>query len=161
MILPIVKYPQKILRNKTRKVVFPLTAPIKKLIQDMYDTVKKAEGIGLAAPQVGQDLAIIVVELESLGLPAFALINPAVIEGSRKKTVMEEGCLSIPKVFGMVSRPEAIKFRGYNVDGQEIVAQADGMLSKVLQHEIDHINGVLIIDRIKKYTQGQDLIKNK
>ncbi len=159
MILPIIKYPSKILRTKTRKVSFPLAAPVKKLVRDMYDTVKKAEGIGLAAPQVGHDLAIIVVELESMGLPPFALINPEVLESSRKKTAMEEGCLSIPKVFGMVSRPEKIKFRGYNVEGQEIVAEADGMLAKVLQHEIDHTNGVLIIDKIKKYTQGEELIK--
>jgi len=159
MILPIVKYPQKILRNKTRQVAFPLAAPLKKLVRNMHDTVKKAEGIGLAAPQVGHDLAIIVVELESLGLPPFALINPEIIESSKKKNEMEEGCLSIPKVFGMVSRPESIKFRGFNIQGQEIVAHADGMLAKVLQHEIDHINGVLIIDRIKKYTQGEELIK--
>ncbi len=158
MILPIIKYPAKVLRVKTKKVAFPLTSTDKKLIRDMYDTVKKAEGIGLAAPQVGHSQAIIVVDLQNLGLNPFVLINPEVLENSRKKTDLEEGCLSIPGVFGIVSRPEKITFRGQNSSGQEIIAQADGMLAKVLQHEIDHLNGVLILDKIKKYTQGKDLI---
>ncbi|MDB4940148.1 MAG: def [Candidatus Doudnabacteria bacterium] len=161
MILPIIKYPNKILRKKTRQVSFPLSPTVKKLIKDMGDTVKKAEGIGLAAPQVGHDLAIIVVDLETMGVPPFVLINPEVVKFSKKKTDMEEGCLSIPKVFGIVPRPEDIVFKGYNILGKEITAAADGMLAKVLQHEIDHINGILIIDKIKKYTQGQELITAK
>ncbi|GAC1412548.1 MAG: peptide deformylase [Candidatus Doudnabacteria bacterium] len=160
MILPILKYPHKTLRKKARPVSFPLTAPVKKLIKDMGHTVKKAEGIGLAAPQVGQDLAIIVIDLETLGVPPFVLINPEITKFSKTKTDLEEGCLSIPGVFGFVSRPDKIIVKGYNMNGEEIVAEADGMLAKVLQHEIDHTNGVLIIDKIKKYTQGKDLIKN-
>ena len=78
MILPIIKYPAKILRKKTRKVVFPLPTNVKKLIRDMASTVKKAEGIGLAAPQVGQDLAIIVIDLETMGIPPLVSINPEV-----------------------------------------------------------------------------------
>lgn len=112
----------------------------------------------MAAPQVGQDLAIIVIDLETLGVPPFALINPEIVKFSRTKTDLEEGCLSIPGVFGFVSRPDKIVFKGYNLHGEEITAQADGMLAKVIQHEVDHINGVLIIDKIKKYTQGKDLI---
>jgi peptide deformylase len=161
MILPIIKYPSKILRRKTRKVIFPLPTNIKKLIRDMASTVKKADGIGLAAPQVGQDLAIIVIDLETMGIPPFVLINPEVTQFSRTKTDLEEGCLSIPGVFGIVTRPDKIVFKGYNIDGQEISAQADGMLAKVLQHEIDHTNGILILDKIKKYTQGKELIKKK
>ncbi len=159
MILPIIKYPAKVLRTKTKKVTFPLSPANKKLVRDMHDTVKKADGIGLAAPQVGQSQAIIVVDLQNMGLAPFALLNPEVLESSRKKTDLEEGCLSIPGVFGIVPRPEKITFRGQNIEGQEIIASADGMLAKVLQHEIDHINGILILDKIKKYTQGQDLIK--
>ncbi len=159
MILPIAKYPEKILRKKTRKVSFPLTPIVKKLIRDMQDTVKKAEGIGLAAPQVGQDLAIIIVDLQNMGVPTFTLINPEITQFSKKKTDLEEGCLSIPGVYGIVSRPEDIVFEAYDPEGNKIVARADGMLSKVIQHETDHINGVLIIDKIKKYTQGENLIK--
>jgi peptide deformylase len=159
MILPIIKYPDKILRKQTKQVSFPLSPAIKKLIKDMHDTVKKAEGIGLAAPQVGHDLAIIVVDLETMGLPPFTLINPVITKFSRKKSDLEEGCLSIPGVFGFVSRPEEIVFEGQDFEGNVIKAKADGMLAKVLQHETDHINGILIIDKIKKYTQGEDLIK--
>ena len=159
MILPIVKYPEKILRKKAKKVSFPLSPATKKLIKDMHDTVRKAEGIGLAAPQVGQPLSIILINLDSMGVPAFPIINPVIIESSKKETNMEEGCLSIPGVYGIVSRPEKIVFEGYDVDGKKIVARADGMLAKVIQHETDHVNGVLIIDKFKKYTQGQELIK--
>ncbi|MEK7075749.1 MAG: peptide deformylase, partial [Patescibacteria group bacterium] len=76
-----------------------------------------------------------------------------------KKNEMEEGCLSIPGVFGIVSRPEEIEFVAQDIDGNKFGAKVDGMLAKVIQHEIDHINGVLIIDKIKKYTQGKELLK--
>ncbi len=159
MNLKIILYPNKILRTKTKKVKFPLSHDDRKLIKDMLDTVKHADGIGLAAPQVNQSLALIVVNLESMGLKPFVLINPEVIKSSKKKVEMEEGCLSIPGVFGYVPRPDEIEFQAQDVDGNKFSAKVDGMLSKVIQHEIDHINGVLIIDRIKKYTQGKELVK--
>ena len=159
MNLHIVLYPNKVLRTKTKKVKFPLTNQERKLIKDMLDTVKHADGVGLAAPQVNQSLALIVVNLESMGLKPFVLINPEVIKSSKKKVEMEEGCLSIPGVFGYVPRPDEIEFQAQDVDGNKFSAKVDGMLSKVIQHEIDHINGVLIIDRIKKYTQGKELVK--
>ncbi len=159
MNLHIVLYPNKVLRTKTKKVKFPLTNQERKLIKDMLDTVKHADGVGLAAPQVNQSLALIVVNLESMGLKPFVLINPEIIKASKKKNEMDEGCLSIPGVFGFVPRPEEIEFEAQDVDGNKFRAKVDGMLAKVIQHEIDHINGVLIIDRIKKYTQGKELVK--
>ena len=159
MILEIIKYPAKILRTKTRKVKFPLSPADRKLIRDMLDTVRSADGIGLAAPQVGQSLAVIVVNLENMGVPAFALLNPEIQSGSKKKADMEEGCLSLPGIYGMVSRPEKIEFTGQDLNGGKISASADGLLARVIQHETDHINGVLIIDKIKKYTQGKELVK--
>ncbi|MHB8871550.1 MAG: peptide deformylase [Candidatus Doudnabacteria bacterium] len=159
MNLPIILHPNKILRTKTKKLKFPLSPADRKLIKDMLDTVKHEDGIGLAAPQVNQNVAMVVINLESMGLKPFVLLNPEVLKASKKKNIMEEGCLSIPGVFGMVSRPEEIEFEAQDIDGNKFGAKVDGMLSKVIQHEIDHINGILIIDKIKKYTQGKELLK--
>jgi peptide deformylase len=142
-------------------VKFPASASVRKLVKDMIDTVRHAKGIGLAAPQVGQALNVIVIDLEHMGLPIFAMLNPKVVAASKKSTKMEEGCLSIPGVYGIVSRPEQITFSGYSIDGKHMQFEADGLLAKVLQHETDHVNGVLIIDKISKYTEGKDLVGEK
>ena len=113
-------------------------------------TVKKAPGIGLAAPQVGHNLMLAIIHLEEFGLDSFALINPKIISRSIKKTLMEEGCLSIPKVFGNVKRPAKVEVAGYTQEGRSVHIKADRLLAKVLQHEIDHLNGVLIADKFEK-----------
>ncbi len=159
MILPILTYPNKILRIEGKDISFPLSVDVSKLIKNMVDTVKSANGIGLAAPQIGRSLNLIVVNLEHLGVPIFALINPKITKVSKKKTEMEEGCLSIPNVYGMVARPEKVSVSGLSIDGKKIAFETDGLLSKVLQHEIDHTKGILIIDKIKKYTTGKDKLK--
>ncbi len=159
MTLPILIYPNKILRKEAEPVVFPLEKEVQKLIKDMINTVRESDGIGLAAPQVGKSLKLIVVNLEKNGVPLFVLINPKIISKGLRKTEIEEGCLSIPKVFGMVKRPKVIKVEAQNTEGKKIKFRADGWVSRVIQHEIDHINGVLIIDHIKKYTQGADLVE--
>lgn len=155
--MKILKYPEKVLRVKGKEVGFPLTKQVKHLIKEMHITVKKADGIGLAAPQVGKSLRIIVINLAHLGITPFTLINPEITYLSKTHTDLEEGCLSIPGVYGIVSRPEKIRFTAKNENGQQISAAADGLLSKVIQHEVDHINGILIIDKIKKYTQGNEV----
>jgi peptide deformylase len=124
------------------------------MVRDMFDTVAKAEGIGLAAPQIGKSLRVIVVNLEHVGIQPFCLINPEVKVFSKNKTKLEEGCLSIPGVFGIVERPEKITFTGRTMSGETITAEAGGLLAKVLQHEVDHTNGILIVDKISKYTSG-------
>lgn len=159
MVLKVLQYPNKILRIPGKDVKFPLSPKQKKLIRDMLETVRDHQGIGLAAPQVGVSERIIIVNLEHLGVPPFALINPEIVKASKKKTEMEEGCLSIKGVFGMVRRPETITFTGKDMNGKIITAETDGLLSKVIQHETDHTNGILIIDKIKKYTQGKELLK--
>lgn len=161
MILEILKYPNKTLRIKGKEVKFPLSPDTKKLIKSMHQTVQHAEGIGLAAPQVGESLKIVVINLEHMGVPAFTLINPEITDFSRKKTDLEEGCLSLPGIYGIVPRPEKIKFTAYAEDGTKVSGSADGLLAKVIQHEVDHVNGVLIIDKIKKYTQGEEIAKRK
>jgi peptide deformylase len=159
MILPIAKYPDPILRVPGKEVTFPLSPSVKKLVSDMFETVRKAGGIGLAAPQVNKSLRLIVVDLESLGLPPFALFNPKIVSSSRKKHNGEEGCLSIPKVFGMIERPEKITFEGKDITGKTIKIECDGMLATVVQHETDHVNGILIVDKISEYTQGKELLE--
>lgn len=160
MILPILVYPNEVLRQSTAPVTFPLSGELKKLTKDMIDTVRHADGIGLAAPQVGKSVKVIVVNLEKSGIPLFVLYNPRIVSKSFKKITVEEGCLSIPGVFGMVKRPKKVKIEAYNAEGQKIVFTDENWIARVVQHEIDHINGILIIDHIKKYTQGQDLVRS-
>ncbi len=159
MILPILTYPNQVLRKKTEPVVFPLSKEIKKLTRDMLETVHKADGIGLAAPQVGKSVKVIVVNLEKNELPPFPLYNAKVVKKGFKKIEVEEGCLSLPGVFGNVKRPKQVTIEAQNQDGKIIRITDDGWVSRVVQHEIDHTNGVLIIDLIKKYTGGEEIAK--
>lgn len=160
MLLPILTFPHKLLTSPCQEVSFPLSKEDKQLIKDMSDTVKKAKGIGLAAPQVGKLKKIIIIDLEHLGIPLFPLVNARVIKTSFKKTELEEGCLSIPNVFGMVKRPKTVTIEGQNEKGEILDIQDDGWIARVAQHEIDHTNGVLILSKIKKYTKGQEIIES-
>lgn len=159
MVLEILTHPNEILRKPTRPVTFPLTQEIKNLTRDMVATVRKAEGIGLAAPQVGKSVKVIVINLEKSGLPLFVLYNPKITSRSFKKIEIEEGCLSIPGVFGMVKRPKKVTVQAQNAEGKTIKITDEGWVSRVAQHEIDHINGILIIDKIKKFTEGVGIAK--
>ncbi len=158
MILPILTYPNEVLRKPTEPVSFPLSKDIIKLTQDMIDTVRKAEGIGLAAPQVGRSVKVIIINLEKNGVPIFPLYNARVMSKGFKKVEVEEGCLSIPGVYGMVKRPKKVKIQAQNMEGKKITFTDDGWISRVCQHEIDHIDGILIINLIKKYTQGEEKV---
>ena len=115
----------------------------------MHGVMLEANGIGLAANQIGRDLRFFVIDkklAEENKIPnAFA--NPEITESSNDADEMEEGCLSIPGFTGLIRRPKKIKFKGYDVDGNKIKIKARGMLAKVLQHETDHLNGVTIKDR--------------
>src|SRR4051812_35918895 len=104
MILPIAKLPAKILRRPVEDVKFPLNKSVKRLIKDMLDTVKHAPGVGLAAPQVSKNLNLAIIYLDHAGIPPFAIINPKIITPSKETTALEEGCLSMPGVFGEVKR---------------------------------------------------------
>ena len=160
MILPIKKYPDKVLRTPTQEVSFPLSQEMKKLTADMMETVKAADGIGLAAPQVGKSVKLVVINLEKSGLELFPLYNPKIIKKGFKKVEIEEGCLSLPGIFGLVKRPKKIRVEAQNMRGEKVTFEDDGWVSRVVQHELDHINSTLIIDLIKKYTQGEDIVKN-
>jgi peptide deformylase len=158
MILKIVKIPDHILESKAIPVK-AITPEILKLVKDMIDTCKKANGIGLAAPQIGKSLRICVINLEHIGLPPFALINPKIVKSSWKKSDMEEGCLSIPGVFGMVKRPVKVTVKATNIEGNETKFVADGILARVIQHELDHLDGILFTSKMHKQTSGQPMEK--
>ncbi len=146
-ILPIIKYPAKILRRKAKKIKDPLAPEIQKLIQDMTETLRQAQGLGLAAPQMGKSIRLCVVEFEG---KLYVLINPKIINFSKSKIIMEEGCLSFPKKYFLIERPEKVKVMHLDEKGKRSKIKADGILSRIIQHEIDHLNGILIIDRINK-----------
>lgn len=144
-ILNIIHYPHKLLATKSDEVMI-VNKSVKKLISDMYDTMKKNNGIGLAAVQVGVLKRIVVIEIEDLGIK-LELINPKIVDFSANKTEMEEGCLSVPKRSYRVSRPEKVSVEYIDIKGKQQRIEADGLLSKCLQHEIDHLNGITIVDR--------------
>ena len=160
MILKIIKLPAKILRTPTEPVSFPLKKDVKRLVFDMLDTVKKADGIGLAAPQISQNLKLAIIYLEEAGVPAFFLFNPRIIKTSKEEVEVEEGCLSMPGLFGMVTRPKKITVEAENTEGKTVQITDDGWIARVIQHEVDHLNATLIIDHIKRITRGKELLKN-
>jgi len=144
MILEIKKYPDPILRKKCEEVK-KITPEIKELVLNMIETMQKNNGIGLAAPQVGVLKRIIVVEAFQ-GPKSF--INPKILKKSKGTEIMEEGCLSFPGLFLKIKRAKEIEIEGFDKEFKFKKIKAEGILAKVLQHEIDHLDGVLFIDRL-------------
>jgi len=144
------------------KEVGELDDEVRALAKDMLETRYLAEGIGLAAPQVGVSRRVIVVDLrddDEAGVGALALINPEVVESGRKKDKGPEGCLSIPGMEEVVERPETVTVEGLNPDGEPFSMQVSGLLSRALQHEIDHLDGILFIDRLSPLKRRMALKK--
>ena len=153
-ILPIKIYPCPVLRQKARELKTEelQSEEIKQLILNMEATMKAKDGIGLAAPQIGSSLRIIVISTQD---GTIALVNPKILRKSWKKEILEEGCLSLPQIFGMVKRSQNIKLVAFNKNGKKVKFDAQGYFARVIQHEIDHLDGVLFIDKSKEITQGQ------
>ena len=145
--MKILTYPNKILEKKTKKVRNPLDPTVQKLVRDMLETMEKAEGAGLAAPQIGESLRICALRCEG---EIFILINPKITSYSRNKETNEEGCLSFPGKFIPVKRSTKIKARYLNEKGEEMKIKAEGILARIIQHEVDHLDGILFIERAKK-----------
>ncbi len=133
------------LRQKAKQVK-EITPAIKQLVLDMTETMKAGDGIGLAAPQVGQLLRIIVVQPDP-EQEVLVLINPEIKKTSFRKKIMEEGCLSLPELSLPVKRPIKIVVQGLNLEGKEIKIKTKGLLARVIQHEIEHLDGILITDK--------------
>lgn len=158
-LLPIRIYPDPVLLKKARPVE-EVTPEIRRLIADMAETMYDAPGVGLAAPQVGVLLRIIVVDPSSREKASglHALINPEILWGEGEETA-EEGCLSLPNVTEEVTRPSLVMVSAWERDGQAVKFEAEGLLARVIQHEIDHLNGVLLLDRLGK--AKRDLLRKK
>jgi peptide deformylase len=165
MILPVVKYGQPVLRQKGARIE-AVTSEIKKLIDDMFETMRSARGIGLAAQQIGRALQLAIIDvrgitdrpssLELNGLSAdveafmpIVLINPE-IKPLNDAVAGPEGCLSFPEIYADIPRPESIEVRALNQDGELIEFRCGGLLARAVQHEADHLNGILFIDRMSK-----------
>ena len=131
-----------VLRKPTKRVT-EITDELRQLIADMFETMYAAEGIGLAAPQVGRTERLAVVDVEG---QKFTLINPEVLERTGEVDKAEEGCLSIPEIYGDVERPFTVTIRAMSEDGEVYQATASELLGRCFQHEIDHLDGKLFID---------------
>ena len=134
-----------VLREKAREVK-AVNSSILKLLDNMVDTLHDAEGVGLAAPQIGVSKRVIVVEVEE---KLYELINPVVLE-KEGEICSEEGCLSIPDMTGEIMRAEKICVRGLDRKGEPVEVRGDGLLARALQHELDHLDGVLFVDKATK-----------
>jgi peptide deformylase len=126
---------------------------IRELVRDMFDTMYASKGIGLAAPQIGVGKRVIVLDISPVEeeIKPFALVNPEIV-GKQGQVEGMEGCLSVPGVEGMVCRYESVTVEGKNESGAPVTIEANGLLSRVLQHEIDHLDGILFIDRLSSST---------
>ncbi|MCX5781749.1 MAG: peptide deformylase [Elusimicrobia bacterium] len=143
--LKIYKYGEPILRQKC-KPVEQINSQIKKLISDMFETMYNAPGVGLAAPQVGVSLNLCLIDPNIDGKKQpIALINPKIVD-KKGKIFEEEGCLSFPGILAKVKRFENIKVEAVNEKGLPIIVQGTGILSRIIQHEMDHLNGKLFVD---------------
>lgn len=141
-----------ILRRKARKVRL-FNGARQTLIDDMVETMQ-IDGVGLAAPQIGVSERIVVVQMpEEHEDPdagkLFVLVNPEIVSRSEEEEPADEGCLSIPGILGTVSRPTAIRIKAQNPKGRPLKLKAEGYLARIIQHEIDHLDGVLFIDRVE------------
>lgn len=164
-ILNIVKYPNKILRERAEEIE-EISEEIEMLAHDMLETMYANRGIGLAANQVGILQRIIVIDLqedenEDEVYNPMIFINPEIIWHSDETEERDEGCLSIPKMSGTVKRPAEIQVSYLDINGKKQVLEASGLLATCLQHEIDHLNGILFIDRMSKLKRDIILKKYK
>jgi peptide deformylase len=157
----IVTIPDPVLRRKARKVA-EVDADVRKLINEMVEAMREAPGVGLAAPQVGISSRVVVVEFgdeenEEAPKKLYALINPEIVEVSEEEKVTGiEGCLSIPRLVGEVERYQRVVVKALNRHGKPVKLKAEGWLARILQHEIDHLEGVLYTDRATRVWQPRE-----
>lgn len=156
-LLKIVEYPDTRLKGLAQPVA-RIDREIRQLADDMAETMYDAPGIGLAAPQVAAAQRLIVVDVSDGRNELLTLINPEIIEKSGEEE-MKEGCLSVPGVLETVRRADRVKVRAQDVSGKTLELEADGLLAVCLQHEIDHLNGVLFVDHLSRLKQN--LIRRK
>lgn len=147
-----------VLRRRAEAVPDP-GPELDRLVADMFETMYDARGIGLAAPQVGLSQRLIVVDVKEEGTEPMALLDPVVTEAGSATERVEEGCLSIPGVAATVERPAACVVEALDAKGKPVRIEAEGMLARCLQHEIDHLDGILFIDRLSPIKRNMILKK--
>lgn len=174
MLLPIVQYGDSILRKQC-KAVCETDAALRELVDNMLETMAEANGVGLAAPQIGEDLQLAIVDVshdpecvsylkvngadaEIEDIMPLVFINPT-LEYGQEKEIEFEGCLSIQGIRSEVRRPADVKATLPQLDGSTLVIETDGLLARALQHEIDHLNGILFVDRLSAV--GKVSVKNR
>ena len=149
-LLPIVHEPNPILRARSKEIDSAQweAKELRQLAADMLLTMQKAPGVGLAAPQIGKSIRLIIVERTPEPL---VLINPKIVGHSLRTHILEEGCLSVPGKFGLIKRYRTVKVKAQTLDGKPFFMAAKGFLAEIFQHEIDHLNGILYIDKTIKF----------
>ncbi len=160
MILKITKYGNPVLRKKSEKVE-EINKEILELLNNMVETMYDAPGVGLAGPQVGESKRLAVIDTEGV---LKKVINPEILEMSEETDISEEGCLSIPGAYGNVERPNKINVKYQNEKGEEIIEELEGMPARAFQHETNHLDGILFVDKIsplKKRLISKKLMKLK
>jgi peptide deformylase len=161
-IKPLVILPDSKLRLVSEPVK-EITDEIRKLADDMLETMYDAPGVGLAAIQVGVPLRMVTMDVSKTEgeRHPMVLINPEIVWASEEKRVYEEGCLSIPEYYEEVERPDRVRFRYMNLQGETIEQEAEDLMATCVQHEIDHLNGVLFIDHLSKLKRDRVVTKFK
>jgi peptide deformylase len=163
MIYSIVAYGDPVLKKRAADIEKD-SIDVKKLAEDMFETMYNSNGVGLAAPQIGKSLRIFVVDAEPMdeeNLKGFkkAFINPEILDETGEEWAYEEGCLSIPGIREDVMRNEKLRIRYYDTEWNEHIEEYDGMAARVIQHEYDHIEGTLFVDRLSAFKKR--LLKNR
>ncbi|NHC39572.1 peptide deformylase [Bacillus sp. MM2020_1] len=153
-ILKVVNYPAEIL-EQTCKPVIKFDRKLAKILDDMYDTMIEYDGVGLAAPQIGLDARIAIVDIDD-ELGTIEMINPVIIETSGEQSG-PEGCLSFPGLFGEVTRPNFVKINAFDRKGRKYTLEAEEFLARAIQHEIDHLDGILFTTKVTRYLEEDEL----
>ena len=156
--LSVVRYPAAVL-SKASSPIAVFDEALRQLAREMNQVMISENGIGLAAPQIGKNIQLVIVNIGEEGDAFKAYVNPEITHLTSKNTAIEEGCLSLPGVYGYVTRAAKVHVRYQDLTGRKHRGKFRGMEAIVLQHEIDHLNGKLIIDRSMQITKGQHLLK--
>lgn len=150
----IITYPAEILEQECKEVT-KFDRKLAKVLDDMYDTMIEFDGVGLAAPQLGLDARIAIVDIDDES-GTIEMINPSIVAAGGEQTG-PEGCLSFPGLFGEVTRPHYVKIEASNRKGRKYTLEAEGFLARAIQHEIDHLDGILFTTKVTRYLEEDEL----
>lgn len=155
--MQLITYPNKILREKAKKIKTPIDKEILDMIPKMAEIMRNSNGMGLAAPQVGKSLKLYVIDYDE---KLYAFINPVITAKSKDKILEDEGCLSFPKKFIPVERSRTVKVRYLDEKGNKCKIKAEGIFARCIQHELDHLDGILLIDNKQKNGKRRNTSSN-